>query len=57
MEKEIVTAGPYSYGQPITFRIAIVNQGNETATSIVVSDYVPAGFSFAQIMVGLVLQH
>ncbi|MBK8888854.1 MAG: hypothetical protein IPN46_20955 [Saprospiraceae bacterium] len=29
-EKEIVT-GPYSYGQPIAFRIAIVNRGNETA--------------------------
>ncbi|MBK9743572.1 MAG: DUF11 domain-containing protein [Saprospiraceae bacterium] len=47
LKKEIVTAGPYSYGQPITFRITIVNQGNETATSIAVSDYVPAGFSFA----------
>ncbi|MFN8338096.1 MAG: hypothetical protein U0T36_03675 [Saprospiraceae bacterium] len=45
--KEIITAGPYNYNQPITFRITVTNQGNETASSIVVSDYVPAGFSFA----------
>ncbi|MEZ4909661.1 MAG: SdrD B-like domain-containing protein [Saprospiraceae bacterium] len=44
--KEIVTPGPYAYGQPITFRITVENQGNETATNIVVSDYVPAGFTF-----------
>jgi uncharacterized repeat protein (TIGR01451 family) len=44
--KEIITAGPYNYNQPITFRITVTNQGNETASSIVVSDYVPAGFSF-----------
>ncbi|HLO55671.1 MAG TPA: SdrD B-like domain-containing protein, partial [Saprospiraceae bacterium] len=44
--KEIITPGPYSYGQNITFRITVANQGNETAASIVVSDYVPAGFTF-----------
>ncbi len=45
--KEIVTSGPYSYGQNITFRITVENQGNETATNIMVSDYVPAGFAFS----------
>ncbi|MBL0100661.1 MAG: DUF11 domain-containing protein [Saprospiraceae bacterium] len=45
--KEIVTPGPYSYGQNVTFRITVQNQGNETAATIVVSDYVPAGYTFA----------
>ncbi|MBK7636460.1 MAG: DUF11 domain-containing protein [Saprospiraceae bacterium] len=45
--KEIITPGPYTYGQAITFRITVANQGNETATNIVVSDYVPAGYTFA----------
>jgi uncharacterized repeat protein (TIGR01451 family) len=45
--KEIITPGPYTYGQNITFRITVANQGNETATNIMVSDYVPAGFAFS----------
>ena len=45
--KEIISPAPYSYGSPITFRITVTNQGNETATNIVVSDYVPSGFTFA----------
>ncbi len=45
--KEIITPGPYTYGQNITFRITVANQGNETATNIIVSDYVPAGFAFS----------
>ena len=41
LKKEIITAAPYSYGQAVTFRITIENQGNETATNILISDYVP----------------
>ena len=41
LKKEIITAAPYSYGQAVTFRITIEIRGNETATNILISDYVP----------------
>lgn len=46
LRKKTITAGPYSYGQPIVFEITVFNQGNETATNVVVNDYVPSGYTF-----------
>ena len=47
LKKELVTAGPYRYGQVLDFNITVCNQGNVNAANIVVSDYLPAGFGFA----------
>ncbi len=47
LRKTLVTPGPHTYGQPLTFNIEVINQGNTTASNIVVSDYIPAGYSFA----------
>jgi uncharacterized repeat protein (TIGR01451 family) len=47
LKKELVTAGPFHYGQTIDFNITVCNQGNVTAANIVVSDYLPAGYGFA----------
>ncbi len=38
--------GPYAYGDDITFNICVTNQGNMTASSIVIADYIPAGFTY-----------
>jgi uncharacterized repeat protein (TIGR01451 family) len=46
LRKVLTTAGPYSYGQLLTFTIDVFNQGNVTAQNIVISDYLPAGYSF-----------
>lgn len=47
VKKQLVTAGPYSYGQTLSFRIKVFNQGSQAAQNIVVNDYIPAGFMFA----------
>ncbi|MBK9565291.1 MAG: DUF11 domain-containing protein [Saprospiraceae bacterium] len=47
LRKTLSTAGPHTYGQPLTFNIEVINQGNTTASNIVVSDYIPAGYSFS----------
>ncbi|MBP6238077.1 MAG: DUF11 domain-containing protein [Saprospiraceae bacterium] len=46
LRKVLTTAGPYSYGQLLTFTIDVFNQGNVTAQNIVISDYLPTGYSF-----------
>ncbi|MBL0100667.1 MAG: DUF11 domain-containing protein [Saprospiraceae bacterium] len=46
LKKELVTAGPYNYGQLLDFNITVCNQGNVNAANIVVSDYLPAGYGF-----------
>ena len=38
--------GPYSYGDTITFDIAVTNQGNVTLTDIQVIEYLPCGYLF-----------
>ncbi|MBK7636464.1 MAG: DUF11 domain-containing protein [Saprospiraceae bacterium] len=43
----MATTAPHTYGQPLTFNIEVHNQGNTTASNIVVSDYIPAGYSFS----------
>jgi uncharacterized repeat protein (TIGR01451 family) len=47
LRKVLATAGPYSYGQTLTFQIEIHNQGNVPAKNILVSDYLPGGYGFA----------
>ena len=46
LKKELVTAGPYTYGQSLTFRIKVFNQGSIAAHNIVVTDYIPTGYTF-----------
>ena len=46
LKKTLETPPPYSYGQPIEFKITVYNQGNITANEINVNDYIPDGFSW-----------
>jgi uncharacterized repeat protein (TIGR01451 family) len=46
LTKVLNTTAPYTYGQVHNFTITVHNQGNITATNIVVSDYIPAGYTF-----------
>ncbi|MBK8853798.1 MAG: DUF11 domain-containing protein [Saprospiraceae bacterium] len=46
LQKVLTTAGPYNYGQLLTFTVEVFNQGNVTAENIVISDYLPDGYSF-----------
>ena len=46
LRKTAVTAGPYTYGQLIDFKITIFNQGNMTVNNIIASDYVPSGYDY-----------
>ncbi len=48
LKKELITVNdPYRYGDLLEFKITVCNQGNVDAANIVVSDYLPAGYSFA----------
>lgn len=42
----IVSVGPYSYGQSVDFELEVVNQGNQDLYDIVITDYIPCGFVF-----------
>jgi len=44
--KDIITPGPYDYGDVIEFAITVTNQGNVTTQNIKVNDFIPAGFMF-----------
>ncbi len=44
--KRIDTPPPYAFGQTIDFSIEVTNQGNVTAQNILVTDYIPDGFSW-----------
>ena len=46
LKKTLATAGPYSYGDTLTFDITVYNQGNVTATNIEVTDYLKCGYVF-----------
>ncbi|MDA8693339.1 HYR domain-containing protein [Saprospiraceae bacterium] len=47
LQKNILTPGPYSFGQTVTFEIIVFNQGNIDVQNVVVNDNIPAGYSFA----------
>ena len=40
-----ITPGPFNPGDDVSFVITLFNQGNVDATDIVVTDYIPAGFT------------
>jgi len=46
LDKILVTPVPYTYGDLLEFTITVYNQGNMSVTDVVVTDYLPAGFSF-----------
>lgn len=46
MKKELITAGPYTYGQTLNFRIKVFNQGASAAYNVSIADYIPSGFQF-----------
>jgi uncharacterized repeat protein (TIGR01451 family) len=47
LRKVLTTTAPYNWGQALTFNVEVHNQGNVTATNVLVSDYIPAGYTFA----------
>ncbi len=55
--KNIITPGPYSFGQTVIFEIEIFNQGNVDVQNVVVNDNLPAGFLFANTNDPLVWSH
>ncbi len=44
--KTIVDGGPYNYGDPVTFKFEVFNQGNVTATNIDITEYTPCGYAY-----------
>ena len=44
--KEIITPGPYAWGDTIEYSIVVVNQGNVPAYNISLTDYIPAGLTY-----------
>jgi len=44
--KEIVSTGPFEYGDTIHYLITVVNQGNVTADEIYIFDHIPPGLIF-----------
>ena len=47
LTKVTTSAGPYSPGDNVDFDICVVNQGTLAASGVEVTDYIPAGMSFA----------
>ena len=45
-KKELVTEGPFAYGDTVCFNITVINQGNVAAKNIILSDYIPVGFDY-----------
>ncbi len=46
LRKIVTSTGPYRYGDIVDFEIRVFNQGNQQASNIEISDYLPAGYSF-----------
>ncbi|MBK9994322.1 MAG: DUF11 domain-containing protein [Saprospiraceae bacterium] len=47
LRKVMMSSGTLTYGQNVMFRISVYNQGNDTATNIVVGDYIPEGYNYS----------
>ncbi|HRG32603.1 MAG: DUF11 domain-containing protein [Saprospiraceae bacterium] len=45
--KKVFVSGSIKYNNPLTFRIWVYNQGNETAKDVKIADYIPTGYSFS----------
>ena len=46
LAKTTLAVGPFSYGDQVTFDIAVVNQGNQDAYNILVNDFIPCGYEY-----------
>ncbi len=46
LTKVLDTPPPYAYGDELTFTIEVTNQGNVTATDILITDYIPSGYTY-----------
>ena len=46
LRKTLITPSPYAFGDELTFRIVVFNQGTTPATNVGIKDYIPGGFSF-----------
>jgi len=46
LTKDILTPGPYDYGDTVEFEITVFNQGNVIAQNIKVNDFIPNGFAW-----------
>ncbi len=46
LEKSLITAGPYRYGDELVFEITVVNEGSMIAENVKIVDYLPCGFEF-----------
>ncbi len=49
---EIITPGPYTYGQTLDFRVRIVNQGNIITDSTEIRSHIPSGLIFDPLLNG-----
>ena len=46
LRNTIVSVPPFNYGDPVRFRIELINQGNIDLYNIEVTDYIPCGFAY-----------
>ncbi len=47
LEKDLVTEGPYQYGQLLEFSIEVCNQSSPPMTNVTIVDHIPVGYSYA----------
>ena len=45
IKNTLLTPGPYKYGQDLTFRFKVYNQGNLAVWDIKIADYLPSGYT------------
>lgn len=46
LKKELITAGPYSEGQELDFRLRVYNQGNVVIEDLILEDFIPEGYGY-----------
>ncbi len=46
LRKTLTTAGPFKFGNTVTFQIEVFNQGSETVRNVEIVDYIPVGMSY-----------
>ncbi|MBK7869458.1 MAG: DUF11 domain-containing protein [Saprospiraceae bacterium] len=49
LRKTLTSAGPFMQGSTVTFTIEVINQGTLDATNVQVTDYIPGGFTLADV--------
>ncbi|NNE27106.1 MAG: DUF11 domain-containing protein, partial [Saprospiraceae bacterium] len=48
LRKTVSPAGPYKYGDTLTYTIELVNQGGLSVSNVSISDYLPCGLTFSE---------